>query len=150
MRPLFAEIGTLDAARAKLIAMSLRIRELEDALQAEFNAHPGPMAGSSMTRISLLEVGRENLSAHSAITRSMGPLHPLLRPERLRVKNDIDALIPTDKYIDGETDISKTFGTLSISDGSIQRFLGPSATDVSLHLCQSTHRRMISPHSKYS
>lgn len=141
--------------------MSGRIRALEDALGIEFSARQAgagagglglegistpALAPESRSTASRLE---ENSAARIA-SRSLGAVHPLLVPELLDIKKDIDAFVPHDASAskdgggmitgtggkgddgveEGGKDMITAFGTLSIRDGKNMRFLGASATEV--------------------
>lgn len=128
-------VGSDVATRAKLTAMSERIRALEDALQIEFSTHK--VQGSHSELIDDAVSGDGNAAAR-ILERSIGTVHPLLVPELLAVKNDIESFVPVDKQGVGDEDAAEdmmtAFGTLSIKDGKNMRFLGATATDVRRHL----------------
>lgn len=121
----FAETSSLDAVKEKLRAMSLRISVLEDALHAEYSSHRGHAATGPPGALPFDEVKRAR-----SVAQMLTPVHPLLSPELLRIKNDADAFALVHEE-DTDTEMLKSFGTLSISNGTTQRFLGASASDVS-------------------
>ena len=146
--PVVYDIGSSTATRAKLTAMSERIRALEDALQIEFSAR-NQEARPALEHLSDVDTSADDNSAARIASRSMGAVHPLLIPRMLDIKKDIDAFIPDsqsgrlrlgeggggeeDALEGAASDMMTAFGTLSISDGKNMRFLGASATEVRSH-----------------
>lgn len=148
--------------------MSGRIRALEDALGIEFSARQEGAGGRGRGRgledvstpapalapIPELRSAASRLEENSAAriaSRSLGAVHPLLVPDLLDIKKDIDAFVPYDASAslkdgggmitgtggkgddgvdEGGKDMITAFGTLSIRDGKNMRFLGASATEV--------------------
>lgn len=140
-----------------MVAMSERIRALEDALKRECLARRAPHPGGTTdtqekagikTRCEL-EVEEEKAEQErigSYAQDYSDTIHPLLTPTLLEIKYGVDALAiaadeiqNADESIRNEIDSNSTasemisaFGTLSISDGRSMRFLGTSATEVGL------------------
>ncbi|TDL21998.1 hypothetical protein BD410DRAFT_770994 [Rickenella mellea] len=76
----------------KLVEMSERIRQLEDALAIETANSPTP--------------------------------HPLLHPDLLALRRDIEVFTPAPRKISQDESAFEDFGTLTISEDGVSRFLG--------------------------
>lgn len=139
--------------------MSGRIRTLEEALQTECAEHRALQrefrSGGYEKRVhatgrldetedTIADSLSEGLYPRNgdASNRFFAPSHPLLSPELLDIKEDMDIHASTQeqgtetegKDAEGSStptaDVLNAFGTLSISDGRIMSFLGASVAGV--------------------
>lgn len=97
-----------DLRAQKLVQMSRRIRELEDALQI----------------------------AHGSMSASQH--HPLLSEDLLKIKNDLDQpRVAAKGNDDADEDFVNSFGTLSILDRGIETYIGADVSPIHCDKCRS-------------